>query len=179
MKILALDTSQMRYSIAWHSSGNTQFKDWEDIHTSYAQMYQALSDEQPTHIIVCSGPGRYSGIRSGIAFCLGLSLAQNIPIYTVNAFDLIAMKIDQPDFTIVLDARKSQAYAQSFIAKKPQPMTLIETTEIPQSSYGPLEHPDVQAITYDASDMIRWLQSNPDASPTSNPEALYLRPAVD
>ena len=55
-----------------------------------------LVDVSPSHIrriIVCVGPGSWSGIRVGISIAKGLAIANNASIVGINALDVLAWSV--------------------------------------------------------------------------------------
>ena len=42
-----------------------------------------------TKIIVCTGPGSFTGLRIGISTAIGLGLALNVKVYGINAFEIL------------------------------------------------------------------------------------------
>jgi tRNA threonylcarbamoyladenosine biosynthesis protein TsaB len=69
-----------------------------------------------TRIAVTTGPGSFTGLRIGLAASRGLGLALEIPVIGVPT--LFAISLDGPAkiFTVALDARRGEAYLQSFSA---------------------------------------------------------------
>ena len=45
------------------------------------------------YLIICIGPGSYTGLRVGISFMLGISYSKNIPIYGFSCVDLLSQFI--------------------------------------------------------------------------------------
>ncbi|MCB9992623.1 MAG: tRNA (adenosine(37)-N6)-threonylcarbamoyltransferase complex dimerization subunit type 1 TsaB [Hyphomicrobiaceae bacterium] len=62
------------------------------------------------------GPGSFTGLRIGIAAARGLGLALDLPVIGVP--NLVALSLGRPgrDFSILVDARRNQMYAQRFQA---------------------------------------------------------------
>ncbi len=68
-------------------------------------------------IVVDVGPGRYTGMRVGIATAKALAFALGVPVVSITSLDLIARaarKLDAHDGPIfaVVDARRDQVFAQ-------------------------------------------------------------------
>ncbi|MDC3180719.1 tRNA (adenosine(37)-N6)-threonylcarbamoyltransferase complex dimerization subunit type 1 TsaB [Gammaproteobacteria bacterium] len=179
MNILALDTSQMVYSMI--CSASNQLITWENKDTSITKAFNMACDTMPDAIVLCNGPGRYSGIRSGMAFAQGISAGLNTPIYTLSAFEIIASKITDAEYWVILDARKQQGYLQAFNQQLAvSEMCIINTDEINHTNcYGTLQHPNVHQVTYNAKDLLNCYQSRSDLKATKRPNAIYIRSATD
>ena len=50
------------------------------------------------HLIVCTGPGSYTGLRVGISFMLGIRYSREIPIYGITCTELLSSFIMREDF---------------------------------------------------------------------------------
>ncbi len=84
-----------------------------------------------TRIAVTTGPGSFTGLRIGISAARGLALALGIKalgIPNLFALSLQAPATNKKPISIVLDARRSEAYAQRFSAPG-QP--LVDTVILP------------------------------------------------
>ena len=60
------------------------------------------------------GPGPFTGLRVGIAFAQTFALARNIPVIGVCSLD--AIKVDQSEYTVAIDARRKEIYWASYKA---------------------------------------------------------------
>lgn len=180
--ILAIDTSQMRFSLAL-SNGESCF--WENPSlTIYDQLDKLIAnDENIEKIAICTGPGRFSGLRSGLAFCKGFARTRSIPIYAFDAFSLYASCINDDQFTIIIDARKNEAYAQTFNAGVASPIELLdqEAIEAHPSLYGNI--PPAKSIAVNANTLLtvcqHHIRHNGQPSEPNQIEAIYIRPSVD
>ncbi len=61
-----------------------------------------------TAIGVVVGPGSFTGIRLGIAYAKGLALALEIPVVSVNAFELYLY--DTPDAFVAIDSGRGDLF---------------------------------------------------------------------
>jgi tRNA threonylcarbamoyladenosine biosynthesis protein TsaB len=62
-------------------------------------------------IVVATGPGSFTGLRIGIAFCQGLGFAQQIPIYPISTLDIIKTAIPTEEKGLaIIPANKGQFY---------------------------------------------------------------------
>ncbi len=124
--LLALDTSGPRLQMALNMDGKT-ISFCEEIAKGHAeilferlQMFlgtSQISYKDLSKIAVTTGPGSFTGLRVGIAAARGLGLALKRPV--VGIPNLLALSLDMPgrrDFSIIVDARRNQFYAQSFVS---------------------------------------------------------------
>jgi tRNA threonylcarbamoyl adenosine modification protein YeaZ len=58
------------------------------------------------------GPGPFTGLRVGIAFAQTFALARDISVIGVCSLD--AIKVDQSDYTVAIDARRKEIYWASY-----------------------------------------------------------------
>lgn len=64
------------------------------------------------------GPGSFTGLRVGVAFAKGLSVALDIPAVGVGTLEAFAIEV--PGHSVVVaDARRGQVYWQSFVDGSP------------------------------------------------------------
>lgn len=121
--LLAVDTSGPRLQLALNVDGKT-ISFCEKIAKGHAEIlfdrlqgfleashfkYQDLSK-----IAVTTGPGSFTGLRIGIAAARGLGLALKRPVVGIPNLLALSLGMSGSDFSIVVDARREQFYAQSF-----------------------------------------------------------------
>ncbi len=76
-----------------------------------------ISYDDLTNIAVIVGPGSFTGLRCGLSAALSIGFAKNIKIVGIPT--LLALSLTQKNkqnFSILLDARRNQAYCQRFFA---------------------------------------------------------------
>ncbi|HHG91063.1 MAG TPA: tRNA (adenosine(37)-N6)-threonylcarbamoyltransferase complex dimerization subunit type 1 TsaB [Devosia sp.] len=76
-----------------------------------------LTYDDVSRIAVTTGPGSFTGLRIGISAARGLALALDIEsagIPNLFALSLMAPATNKKPISVVLDARRSEAYAQRF-----------------------------------------------------------------
>jgi tRNA threonylcarbamoyl adenosine modification protein YeaZ len=114
-KVLAIDTSTSRTSVAVIEEGTVLFSGFRDGATAHgpslpALVQEALASNDVDEVIVGMGPGPFTGLRVGIAFAQSFALAREIPVRGVCSLDAIAAQIDEKDFIITVDARRKEVY---------------------------------------------------------------------
>jgi tRNA threonylcarbamoyl adenosine modification protein YeaZ len=114
-KVLAIDTSTSRTSVAVIEEGTVLFSGFRDGATAHgpslpALVQEALASNDVDEVIVGMGPGPFTGLRVGIAFAQSFALAREIPVRGVCSLDAIAAQIDEKDFIIAVDARRKEVY---------------------------------------------------------------------
>jgi len=113
----------------------------EAVMQQAGQSYAELSA-----VVVTRGPGGFTGIRIGLAAASGIALAAGAPLVAVTCFEAVAAAVPRPQpngssdlsptLTVVLDAKRSDVYAQLFrwVADSPLPQPLAEPRAIEPAS---------------------------------------------
>ncbi len=114
-KILAIDTSTSRTSVAIIDGDTLVFSGHRDGATAHgpslpALIQEALAVSDVDEVVVGMGPGPFTGLRVGIAFAQSFALARDIPVRGVCSLDAIAAQVDEKDFIITVDARRKEVY---------------------------------------------------------------------
>ena len=114
-KVLAIDTSTSRTSVAIIDGDNVLFTGFLDGATAHgpslpALVQEALAISDVDEVVVGMGPGPFTGLRVGIAFAHSFALAREIPVRGVCSLDAIAAQINEKDFIITVDARRKEVY---------------------------------------------------------------------
>ncbi len=101
--VLAIDTSTSVLRLALSFGSDRVVKLNEDIGASHGQMLvrkiQDLLDgagvqtRQLGALVICTGPGSFTGLRIGLAAAKGIAEALDIPIVGVSLFDIAALKL--------------------------------------------------------------------------------------
>ena len=113
-KVLAIDTSTSRTSVAIVSDNKTLFESHHDGALSHGEVLPKLVAEglkaqsSIDEVIVGMGPGPFTGLRVGISFAHTFGLARNIPVIGICSLD--AIDIDQSEYTVAIDARRKEIY---------------------------------------------------------------------
>ena len=114
-KVLAIDTSTSRTSVAIIDGDTILFSGFRDGATAHgpslpALVQEALAVSDVDEVVVGMGPGPFTGLRVGIAFAQSFALARQIPVRGVCSLDAIAAQINEKDFIITVDARRKEVY---------------------------------------------------------------------
>jgi tRNA threonylcarbamoyl adenosine modification protein YeaZ len=114
-KVLAIDTSTSRTSVAVVQDGKVVFSSFRDGATAHgpslpALVQEALAASDVDEVVVGMGPGPFTGLRVGIAFAQSFALAREIPVRGVCSLDAIAAQVTDKDFIITVDARRKEVY---------------------------------------------------------------------
>jgi tRNA threonylcarbamoyl adenosine modification protein YeaZ len=114
-KVLAIDTSTSRTSVAIIENGTVLYSGYRDGATAHgsslpALVQEALAISDVDQVVVGMGPGPFTGLRVGIAFAQSFALAREIPVRGVYSLDAIATQIKEDDFIITVDARRKEVY---------------------------------------------------------------------
>ncbi|PIR24580.1 MAG: tRNA (adenosine(37)-N6)-threonylcarbamoyltransferase complex dimerization subunit type 1 TsaB [Deltaproteobacteria bacterium CG_4_10_14_0_2_um_filter_43_8] len=73
--------------------------------------------EELQGVVVCIGPGSFTGLRIGISFAKTLAFTLNIPICGVSSLDALAAQITLPQEALIvplIDARRGELYGKIF-----------------------------------------------------------------
>ena len=115
---LAIDTSTSQTIVGIIEDGVVLFEEAHDGATDHGRalselVAKALKTSKPPHqVVVGMGPGPFTGLRVGIAFAQTFGLARNIPVIGVCSLD--AIKVDQDEYTVAIDARRKEIYCASY-----------------------------------------------------------------
>lgn len=136
MKVLAIDTASWECSVAlWEDGQELAFQQKTSNPNQAAELptlvKDALGSTQIDQIIVNIGPGSFTGIRVGIAFAKGLALGCNIPLKGIDGFTATHASVTpQDDILVLIDARRSDIFAQRFIKGVPQTPESLNRKEL-------------------------------------------------
>src|SRR5213592_2295971 len=136
MKILALELSTSRGSLAW-LDGEIEFtREWLNDRKNSSAFFENLQAVRrkfgaPEAIIVGLGPGSYAGTRIAISAATGLQLSSGARL--VGFPSVCAMECDAPEYCALGDARR-----QSFFFARIREKELVEGPTL-------FSEPDLQA----------------------------------
>jgi hypothetical protein len=115
---LAIDTSTSKTIVGIVEDGAVLFKESHEGATDHGRalselVAQALKSARPPHeVVVGMGPGPFTGLRVGIAFAQTFALARGIPVIGVCSLD--AIKVEDSQYTVAIDARRKEIYWASY-----------------------------------------------------------------
>lgn len=103
--IVAWDVTGADPRIAWSDQDGEiheeALTDRKTARVLLPQVEKALAGRRITAIGVVTGPGSFTGVRTGIATALGIQAAAGVPIYGRNAFEVALRTLSQPAQLVV------------------------------------------------------------------------------
>ena len=114
MKILALELSTARGSLAWSGEDVTDFtREWPNDRKNSALFFENLDAVTekfgaPDTIIVGLGPGSYAGIRIAISAAIGLQISSGARL--IGFPSICAMESNSQEYCVVGDARRKSFF---------------------------------------------------------------------
>jgi tRNA threonylcarbamoyl adenosine modification protein YeaZ len=119
-KVLAIDTSTSRTSVAIIENGTIVYSGLKDGATAHGPslpelVQEALAISEVDEVVVGMGPGPFTGLRAGIAFAKSFAFARDLPVRGVCSLDAIAAQIQEADFIITVDARRKEVYWARYV----------------------------------------------------------------
>jgi tRNA threonylcarbamoyladenosine biosynthesis protein TsaB len=101
--ILAIDTSSSELKLGLSFGGDRIVKSCERMEKSHGRLIikkigelfksAGLNKDELQAIVVCTGPGSFTGLRIGLAAAKGIAVALNIPVAGVNLFEVAVHKL--------------------------------------------------------------------------------------
>ena len=191
MKILALELSSARGSLAWRDGDFEWTPEWANDRKNSGEFFQNVAEAQkqfgaPDRIVVGLGPGSYAGTRIAISTAIGLQLATKAEL--VGLSSLCAIECDAAEYAVVGDARR-----QSFFLAQIRDHTLIappvlqnETelrialdglkSKMPLFAVEALPQFDAVNVRYPSARILTRLAAEPNRAFVLPPlEPMYLR----
>ena len=123
MKLLAIESSTNRLSVAWQSSTESVVHEVCDTPVTHARVLNGLVAQAMQHattppdaIVAGVGPGSFTALRIGLACAKGLALGWGIPVYAVPSLRAVpwSQPADSAPIGLLFDARKGQVYGGVF-----------------------------------------------------------------
>src|SRR5207302_10670426 len=109
MKILALELSTARGSLAWLDGNLNNAREWPNDRKNSAAFFQNLEVvtkkfASPEVIIVGLGPGSYAGTRIAISAAIGVQLSSNARLIGLSS--ICVMEFDTLEYCMSGEARR-------------------------------------------------------------------------
>ena len=110
MKVLALELSSARGSLAWCDGRDADFvREWQNDRKNSGPFFEYLVEVQkrfgkPDTIIVGLGPGSYAGTRIAISVAIGLQAASQARL--IGFPSICALECDAAEYCVIGDARR-------------------------------------------------------------------------
>ena len=201
---LFVDTSRKGISMALLESGAADPRYLESIDESArgetaSAMLDALLEkagaslDQVTRVMVTLGPGSFSGLRTGVAFCEGLSFSGKRKLYGVSTLQSLACFADAPEKTaVVIRARKDYWYLrldgkESFIetaqvieALKGNPVktaVVDEAALADETLQAAFKESGTELLLDKGQPLSKWAKLFETVSPSLMQEANYIQPS--
>jgi tRNA threonylcarbamoyladenosine biosynthesis protein TsaB len=182
---LAIDTAAPRLQLALLRADGATDSSTDDIATGHAEILferlaallarNGLTHADVERIAVTTGPGSFTGLRIGLSAARGLGLARKLPVLGIPSLLALSLGAVAGPVTVLLDARRGEAYFQSFSAPgvaetEPQLLPIEEARSRIQPGVTLIESPFV-----DLAAMVRFAAvADPQTYP---PHAAYIRDA--
>jgi tRNA threonylcarbamoyladenosine biosynthesis protein TsaB len=113
VKILALELSSARGSLAWRDGDVGWMPEWANDRKNSGAFFRNVAETQkrfgaPDRIVVGLGPGSYAGTRIAISTAIGLQMATKAEL--VGLSSLCAIECDAAEYAVVGDARRQSFF---------------------------------------------------------------------
>ena len=113
MKILALELSTLRGSMAWLDGEIELTREWPNDRKNSAAFFENLQALRrkfgaPETITVGLGPGSYAGTRIAISAAIGLQLSSDARL--IGYSSICAMECDAQEYCVIGDARRKSFF---------------------------------------------------------------------
>lgn len=123
---LAIDTAAPRLQLALLRADGAVDVLVEDIAKGHAEILfdrlaTLLARNDVTYadlerIATTTGPGSFTGLRIGLSAARGLGVARNVPVLGIPSLLALSLSVAEGAVTVLLDARRDQAYFEAFPA---------------------------------------------------------------
>lgn len=123
---LAIDTAAPRLQLGVLRADGRIDVSVDDIAKGHAELLferlaallarNGLAHADIERIAVTTGPGSFTGLRIGLSAARGLGLARRLPVIGVPSLLALSLGVQAGKVNVLLDARREEAYFQSFSA---------------------------------------------------------------
>ena len=118
MKVLALELSTTRGSLAWLDEGRVEAsREWPNDRKNSGPFFENLADlvkklGRPDTIIVGLGPGSYAGIRIAISAAIGLQASSGARL--IGFPSICALDSEAHEYFFIGDARRRSFFFRAY-----------------------------------------------------------------
>jgi tRNA A37 threonylcarbamoyladenosine modification protein TsaB len=130
--ILVIDTSSALAALALLDDARIPVREGTfpsgrtfDLPAAYGEL---AGGEELTSVAVATGPGSFTGLRSGVSFGLGLAMGLRIPIFPLGTLNIQSARSDAPVLAVA-EAGRGRVY---FLVPGAEP-GLAEAAELPNN----------------------------------------------
>lgn len=123
--VLAIDTAAPRLQLALLLDDGRVDVSVDEIGTGHAELiFGRIADllarngvgyADLSRVVTTTGPGSFTGLRIGLSAARGIGLARGVAVIGVPSLLALSLGTDGPS-TVLLDARRDEAYFQTFSA---------------------------------------------------------------
>jgi tRNA threonylcarbamoyladenosine biosynthesis protein TsaB len=192
MKILALELSSARGSVALFNDGDVVFfREWQNDRKNSGPFFEYLTEVQkqfgkPDTIVVGLGPGAYAGTRIAVSAAIGLQATSHARL--IGFASICAIECDAEEYCVIGDARRksfffararannllegpalmSEAELRENLDKVGSKMSIFAIENLPQFERAEIRYPSAKVLAQLASDSNRNFAQPPL-------EPIYLR----
>ena len=124
--------------ILYQISGKTIY------HSQFIQKYfknllelSKIENKQIKEIILCTGPGSFTGLRVGTAFAYGLSNSLEIPVFGINKFSILVNKLDfiEGNIICIINLNREQVIMKGYRCKERKCKVILRQTRIRKNEF--------------------------------------------
>jgi tRNA threonylcarbamoyladenosine biosynthesis protein TsaB len=189
VKILALELSSARGSIAWRDGELEWSRNWPNNRKNSGEFFRNLAEAQkqfgwPDRIVVGVGPGSYAGTRIAISAAVGLQLATEAEL--VGLSSLCAIDDNAPEYAVAGDARRQSFFlakvrdrvmsAEPGLLSEPDLRSALAALSVPAFAVEELVQFDNVPVRYPSAEILARLAAEENRAFVLPPlEPIYLR----
>ncbi|MEX2607404.1 MAG: hypothetical protein WD708_08670 [Kiritimatiellia bacterium] len=191
-KILALEWSSRRLSVAWSRDGKFEERVLEASRFRVAEALSLLVDcgdilKEISEVRIGRGPGNYTGVRQSLSWAIGFAAPGGICLKSISSGRAQALRLletDGGEIAILGDARRGQWWGARFPAD--QPVWRLQDPAAWRTEVAGLKifSPEAERLVEGVDDVVQDypratdLLTFPLELPPEEPVPCYLHPAV-
>ena len=146
--ILAFETSAKAASVALLDGGVLLGESYQNTGLTHSQTLLQMAEDllktcgktpsDVTAVAVAAGPGRFTGVRLGVAAAKGFAWGGELPCYGVSTLEAMARNLGAFEGTVVpcMDARRNQTYTAIFRAEGGKLRRMLDDCAISVEALG-------------------------------------------